>query len=69
VKPLVGNGLQLTESKAPLKDAVQPVGTVPAENVTVPANPLMEITETVEVPAVPAVVRAIVDGLADSEKS
>ncbi len=69
VNPVVGNGLQLTERTAPLNDAVQPVGTVPAVNVTVPVNPLVPATEIVEVPAVPAVVRAIVDGLEDSEKS
>ena len=69
VNPVVGNGPQLTERTAPLNDAVQPVGTVPAVNMTVPVNPLVSATEIVEVPAVPAVVRAIVDGLADSEKS
>ncbi len=69
LNPEEGNGLQLTERTALLKEAVQPAGTVPAANVTVPVNPLIPVTETVEVPAVPAVVRAIVDGLADSEKS
>ena len=69
VNPVVGNGLHETERTALLNEAVQPVGTVPAVNVTVPANPLVPITEIVEVPAVPAVVRAIVDGLEDSEKS
>jgi hypothetical protein len=69
VKPAAGNGLQLTERTAALNVAVQPVGTVPAVNVTVPVNPLIPVTEIVEVPAVPAVVREIVDGLADSEKS
>jgi hypothetical protein len=54
---------------APLNVAVQPAGTAPAENATVPANPLIGVTETVEVPATPAVVRTIVDGLADNEKS
>jgi hypothetical protein len=69
VNPDVGNGLQLTERTIPLNDAVQPVGTVPAVNVTVPVNPLMPVTEMVEVLATPAVVSAIVDGLADNEKS
>jgi hypothetical protein len=69
VKPEAGNGLQLTESTAPENDAVHPAGTVPAVNVTVPVNPLIPVTEMVEVPAVPAVVRAILDGLAFNEKS
>jgi hypothetical protein len=69
VNPVAGSGLHETERTAPLKDAVQPAGTVPAANVTVPVNPLTPATEIVEVPAVPTVVRAIVDGLADSEKS
>jgi hypothetical protein len=69
VNPVVGNGLHETERTAPLNDAVQPVGTVPAVNVTVPVNPLIPPTDMVEVPAVPAVVRGIGEGLADSEKS
>jgi hypothetical protein len=69
VNPVVGNGLQETERTAPENDAVQPTGTAPAVNVTVPVNPFVPVTEMVEVPAVPAVVRAIVAGLADSEKS
>ena len=69
VNPEEGNGLQLTERTAPLNEAVQPAGTMPAANVTVPVNPLMPVTEMVEVPAVPAVVSAIVEGLADNEKS
>ncbi len=69
VNPEEGNGLQEIERTTPLNDAVQPVGTVPAANVTVPVNPLIPVTEMVEVPAVPAVVRAIVDGPADNEKS
>ena len=69
VNPEVGNGLHETDKTAPVKDAVQPVGTVPAVNVTVPAKPLIAVTDMVDVPAVPAVVRAIVDGLADREKS
>jgi hypothetical protein len=69
VNPAAGNGLQLTDRTAPLNDAVQPAGTIPAVNVTVPVNPLTPATEMVEVPAVPAVARAIVGGLADSEKS
>jgi hypothetical protein len=69
VKPEAGNGLQLTESTAPENDALHPAGTVPAVNVTVPVNPLIPVTEMVEVAAVPAVVRAILDGLAANEKS
>jgi hypothetical protein len=69
VNPVAGNGLHETERTALLNDPVQPAGTVPAANVTVPENPLMPVTEMVEVPAVPAAVRAIVDGLADNEKS
>jgi hypothetical protein len=69
VKPEAGNGLQLTERTAPENDAVHPAGTVPAVNVTVPVNPLIPVTEMVEVPAVPAVARAILDGLAANEKS
>ncbi len=61
--------VQLTERTAPLKVAVQPAGTEPALNVTVPLNPLIGLTEMVEVPAVPSAVREIVVGLADSEKS
>jgi hypothetical protein len=38
-------------------------------NVTVPEKPLIALAEMVEVPAVPAAVRAIVDGFAESEKS
>jgi hypothetical protein len=57
-----------TERTAPVKLAVQPAGTAPAENVTAPANPLIGLTEIVEVPAVPAV-RVIVDGFADKMKS
>jgi hypothetical protein len=69
VKLAVGNGLQLTDRTAPLKDPMQPVGTAPAVKVTVPVNPLIPVTMTVEVPATPAVVRLIVAGFADSEKS
>jgi hypothetical protein len=69
VNPLFGNGLHDTDRTAPLNVAVQPVGTVPALNVTVPVNPLIAVTEMVEVPEVPGVVRAIVDGFAESEKS
>jgi hypothetical protein len=40
-----------------LIDCVQPAGAVEViENVTVPVNPLIALTETCEVPAVPAVV-------------
>jgi hypothetical protein len=69
VNPVVGNGLHETDRTAPLKEAVQPAGTVPALKVTALVNPLIPATEIVEVPAVPAVVRAMVAGLADSEKS
>jgi hypothetical protein len=69
VNPVVGNGLHETDRTAPLNVAVQPVGTVPAANATVPAKPLTAVTEMVEVPATPAVVRLIVAGFADSEKS
>jgi hypothetical protein len=69
VNPVVGNGLQLTERTAPENDALHPAGTEPAVNVTVPEKPLIALAEMVEVPAVPAAVRAIVDGFAESEKS
>jgi hypothetical protein len=69
VKPDAGRGVQARDRTAPVNNAVQPDGTEPAENVTVPENPLTPATEIVDVPAVPAAVRAIVDGLADSEKS
>jgi hypothetical protein len=42
---------QVTERTAPLNEAVQPAGTVPAVNVTVPLKPLLGTTVTVEVPA------------------
>ena len=58
--------VQLTERTAPEKDAVQPAGTVPAVNVTVPANPLIGVTVTVEVPAT---VASVVIAGADNEKS
>ncbi len=41
---------QVTDRTAPLNDAVQPAGTVPAVNVTVPVNALIGVTVTVEVP-------------------
>ena len=69
VNPVAGNGLQLTDKTAPVNDAVQPVGTEPAPKLTVPVNPLIPVTEIVEVPAVPAAVNGIVDGLADRVKS
>jgi hypothetical protein len=58
--------VQLTERTAPLNDAVHPAGTVPAVNVTVPVNPLIGVTVTVEVPA--TVANVVITG-ADSEKS
>jgi hypothetical protein len=58
--------VQLTERTAPENDAVQPTGTVPAVKVTVPANPLIGVTVTVEVPA--TVARVVTAG-ADNEKS
>ncbi len=57
---------QLTDRRALLNDAVQPVGTVPAVNVTVPVNPLTGVTVAVEVPAT---VASVVTGGADNEKS
>jgi hypothetical protein len=57
---------QVTESTAPLNVAVHPVGTVPAEKVTVPLNPLVPVTVTVEVPAT---VASVVIAGAVSEKS
>ena len=42
--------VQLTDRTAPLNVAVHPAGTVPAVNVTVPTNPLMEVTVTADVP-------------------
>jgi len=56
----------VTDNTAPEKLAVQPAGMVPAENVTVPANPLIGVTVTVEVPA--TVARVAMAG-AESEKS
>jgi hypothetical protein len=58
--------VQLAERTAPLKDAVQPAGRVPAVKVTVPLNPLMGVTVTVEVPAT---VASVVMAGADREKS
>ena len=58
--------VQLTDKTAPLKDAVQPTGTVPAAKVTVPAKPLIGVTVTVEVPA--TVASEVMAG-AESEKS
>jgi hypothetical protein len=57
---------QVTDNTAPVKLAVQPAGTVPAEKVTVPAKPLTGVTVTVEVPA--TVARVVIAG-AESEKS
>jgi hypothetical protein len=58
--------VQLTERTAPLNEAVQPAGTVPAVNVTVPENPLIGVTVTVDVPAT---VASVVIAGAESEKS
>ncbi len=58
--------VQLTDSTAPEKLAVHPADTVPAASVTVPANPLIAVTVTVEVPA--TVARVMMAG-AESEKS
>ncbi len=54
------------DNTATPKEALQPAGTTPAVNVTVPANPLIGVTVTVEVPA--TVAGAVMAG-ADSEKS
>jgi hypothetical protein len=54
------------DKTAPVKLAVQPAGTVPAAKVTVPVNPLIGVTVTVEVPA--TVAKVVMFG-ADSEKS
>jgi hypothetical protein len=70
VNPVAGNGLHATDRTLPEIVAVQPVGIVPpAVKVTAPVNPLAGVTDMVEVTAVPAVVRAIGDGVADNEKS
>jgi hypothetical protein len=58
--------VQLTDRTAPDKDAVQPAGTVPALNVTVPVNPLIAVTVTVDVPET---VASVVIAGAESEKS
>jgi hypothetical protein len=57
---------QVTESTAPVKLAVQPAGTAPAEKVTVAVNPLIGVTVIVDVPA--TVARVVIAG-ADKEKS
>jgi hypothetical protein len=51
---------QVTERTAPVNEAVQPEGTAPAAKVTVPENPLIGVTATVEVPA--TVARAVMLG-------
>jgi hypothetical protein len=51
---------QVTERTTPLKDAVQPTGTVPAPKVTVPAKPLIGVTVAVDVPA--TVARVVMAG-------
>ena len=58
--------VQLTDKIAPRNDAVQPAGTVPAVNVTVPEKPLIGVTATVEVPVT---VASVAMAGADSEKS
>jgi hypothetical protein len=58
--------VQLTERTAPENDAVHPAGTVPAANVTVPVNPLIAVTLTVDVPA--TVANVVIAG-ADKLKS
>jgi hypothetical protein len=58
--------VQLTERTGPLIEAVHPAGTAPAENVTVPAKPLIGVTVTVEVPET---VASVVIAGADNEKS
>ena len=57
---------QVTDSKAPVNNALQPLGILPAVNVTVPPNPLIGVTVTVDVPA--TVARVVIAG-AESEKS
>src|SRR2546428_508186 len=60
---------QVTDRTAPEKDPLQPDGKVkPAliAKVTAPVNPLIEVTDTVEVPA--TVARVVIGG-ADNEKS
>ena len=69
VNPVVGNGVHVTDNVALLNEAAQPVGTAPAEKLTVPANPLIAFTEIVEAPAVPAVERTMVGGVAERVKS
>ena len=56
----------VTDKTAPVKLALQPAGTVPALKVTVPENPLIGVTVTVDVPA--TVASAVIAG-ADKEKS
>jgi hypothetical protein len=70
VNPAAGSGLQLTDRVLPERVAVQPVGCVlVTASVTVPENPLMFVTEIVDVPAVPAVVSEIVAGVEARVKS
>lgn len=58
--------VQLTDRTDPLNEAEQPAGTVPAEKVTAPVNPLIGVTVTVEVPAT---VASVVIADAEIEKS
>ena len=57
---------QVTDNTAPANEAAQPAGTAPAAKVTMPTNPLIGVTVTVEVPA--TVARVVIAG-ADREKS
>jgi hypothetical protein len=56
----------VTDNTAPENDAVQPAGTAPAVKVTVPPNPLIGVTVTVDVPV--TVARVVIVG-ADRLKS
>jgi hypothetical protein len=57
---------QVTDNIARENDALQPVGTVPVVNVTMPAKPWIGVIVTLEVPA--RVARVVIAG-ADNEKS
>ena len=60
---------QVTDRTAPENEPLQPVGNVKPElivKVTAPVNPLIPVTDTVEVPA--TVARVVIGG-ADNEKS
>src|SRR5207245_2672485 len=75
VVPVTGtlNGVtpvkQVTDRVAPVNNPLQPVGNVKPEvivKVTAPLNPLIEVTDTADVPA--TVARVVIGG-ADNEKS